>query len=110
MRSRVTCHPEPRRRRRTPSGYATLAPRRGSFGVSAPQDDKRDDGGLGLSLEAPSSMVTFEKAPPEARQLLPVRIRDLGLSLERSPVAKLVHHLYAELEAKGLQHFRPACY
>ncbi len=52
----------------------------------------------------------FEHAPPEARQLLPVRIRDLGLSLERSPVAELVRHLYNELEAKGLQHFRPLCY
>ena len=55
-------------------------------------------------------MVTFEHAPPEARQLLPVRIRDLGLSLEESPVAGLVRHLYAELEAKGLHHFRPLCY
>ncbi|MFP5245526.1 MAG: putative zinc-binding metallopeptidase [Thermoanaerobaculia bacterium] len=52
----------------------------------------------------------FEHAPPEARQLLPMRIRDLGLSLERSPVAELVRHLYAELEAKGLRHFRPLCY
>ena len=55
-------------------------------------------------------MVAFEHAPPEARQLLPVRIRDLGLSIEQSPVAALVHRLYAELEAKGLQHFRPLCY
>ena len=55
-------------------------------------------------------MVSFEHAPPEARQLLPVRIRDLGLSLDRSPVAELVRHLYAELEAKGLRHFRPLCY
>ena len=55
-------------------------------------------------------MVSFEHAPPEARQVLPVRIRDLGLSLERSPVAELVRHLYAELEAKRLHHFRPLCY
>jgi Putative zinc-binding metallo-peptidase len=55
-------------------------------------------------------MVTFEKAPPEARQLLPVRIRDLGLSLESSPVAALVHRLYDELDAKGLHAFRPHCY
>ncbi|HEX8253272.1 MAG TPA: putative zinc-binding metallopeptidase [Thermoanaerobaculia bacterium] len=55
-------------------------------------------------------MVTFEHAPPEARQLLPVRIRDLGLSLERSPIAELVRRLYAELEAKALRHFRPLCY
>ena len=55
-------------------------------------------------------MVSFEHAPPEARQLLPVRIRDLGMSLDQSPVAELVRHLYAELEAKGLRHFRPLCY
>ena len=55
-------------------------------------------------------MVDFEHAPPEARQLLPVRIRDLGLSLESSPVAELVRRLYTELEAKGLRHFRPLCY
>ncbi len=55
-------------------------------------------------------MVSFEHAPPEARQLLPIRIRDLGMSLDRSPVAELVRHLYAELEAKGLRHFRPHCY
>jgi hypothetical protein len=54
--------------------------------------------------------MQFEHAPPEARQLLPVRIRDLGLSLEQSPVAELVRHLYAELEAKGLTHFKPRCY
>ena len=54
--------------------------------------------------------MQFEHAPPEALQLLPVRIRDLGLSLEHSPVAELVRHLYAELEQKGLRHFRPSCY
>ena len=54
--------------------------------------------------------MQFEHAPPEARQLLPIPIRDLGLSLERSPVAELVRHLYAELEQKGLRHFRPMCY
>ena len=49
-------------------------------------------------------MVHFEHAPPEARQLLPVRIRELGLSLESSPIAELVRRLYDELEAKGLRH------
>jgi len=55
-------------------------------------------------------MVAFEKAPPEVRQLLPVPIRELGLSLERSPVAPLVEKLYAELDANGIHHFRPRCY
>ena len=55
-------------------------------------------------------MVAFEKAPPEARQLLTVPIRELGLSLERSTVAPYVRALYAELEDAGLHHFRPRCY
>ena len=55
-------------------------------------------------------MVAFEKAPPEARQLLPVPIRQLGMSLEASPVAPLVKRLYSELEFHGLRHFRPLCY
>jgi hypothetical protein len=55
-------------------------------------------------------MVSFEHAPPEARQVLPMRIRDLGMSLDESPIAELVRRLYAELEAKGLRHFRPRCY
>ncbi|HKO02720.1 MAG TPA: hypothetical protein VJ032_13555, partial [Thermoanaerobaculia bacterium] len=55
-------------------------------------------------------MVAFEKAPPEARQLLPVPIRELGLRLEQSPVAEFVRRLYDELEAAGLHHYRPLCY
>ena len=55
-------------------------------------------------------MVAFEKAPPEARKLLNVPIRELGMSLESSPVAPLVRRLYSELEFKGLHHFRPYCY
>src|SRR6185436_5001389 len=55
-------------------------------------------------------MVAFEQTPPEARALLSVPIRELGLSLEASPVAELVRRLYGELEEKGLHHFRPRCY
>src|ERR1051325_3914328 len=55
-------------------------------------------------------MVQFEQAPPEARALLGVPIRDLGLSLEASPVAQLVQKMYDELEARGLHRFRPPCY
>lgn len=55
-------------------------------------------------------MVQFEQAPPEARAVLTVPIRELGLSLETSPVAQYVYELYAELDAKGLHHFRPRCY
>ena len=52
----------------------------------------------------------FENTPPEARAVLTVPIKELGLSLESSPVAQYVHELYAELEDKGLHHFRPRCY
>jgi hypothetical protein len=55
-------------------------------------------------------MVHFEDAPPDARQVLGVPIRDLGLSLETSLVADYVRTLYEELGAKGLHHFRPLCY
>jgi hypothetical protein len=55
-------------------------------------------------------MVAFEKAPPDARALLGVPIRELGLRLEDSPVADLVRRLYDELEQAGLHHFRPLCY
>jgi len=55
-------------------------------------------------------MVAFEKAPPEARKLLGVPVREVGMSLESSPVAPLVRRLYSELEYKGLHHFRPYCY
>ena len=39
-------------------------------------------------------MVAFEKAPPEAKQLLPVPIRELGLRLEGTPIAPLIEQLY----------------
>src|SRR5437868_10110457 len=55
-------------------------------------------------------MVTFEKAPPEALQLLPVPIRDLGLRLESTHLAPLIEQLYVELRNAGLRHFRPLCY
>jgi hypothetical protein len=56
------------------------------------------------------AVAAFEKAPPEARQLLTVPIRELGLRLDQSPVAEYVRRLYAELEHAGLRHFRPLCY
>jgi hypothetical protein len=55
-------------------------------------------------------MVTFEKAPPEALQLLPVPIRELGLRLESTHLAPLIEQLYSELQNAGLRHFRPLCY
>src|SRR5204863_989131 len=63
-----------------------------------------------LLLERSQPMVTFEKAPPEALQLLPVPIRELGLRLETTPLAPLIEQLYAELDRAGLRHFRPLCY
>jgi hypothetical protein len=55
-------------------------------------------------------MVAFENAPPEARRLLSVPIREIGMSVDRSPVAPLVRRLYDELERAGLHHYRPLCY
>jgi hypothetical protein len=55
-------------------------------------------------------MQPFEHTPPEAREMLGKPIRELGLKLDGSPVEKYVHQLYRELEAKGLERFRPACY
>ena len=56
------------------------------------------------------SVQAFEKAPPEARDLLTKPIRELGLRLEGSPVERFVQQLYRELERKGLRKFRPLCY
>jgi hypothetical protein len=39
-------------------------------------------------------------------RLLDVRLRDLDLTIERTPVARYVHRLYTELEARGIR-FRP---
>jgi len=55
-------------------------------------------------------MQSFEQTPPEAREILSRRIRDLGLRLEGSMLEKHVQQLYAELGAKGLLRFRPAVY
>jgi len=55
-------------------------------------------------------MQPFEYTPPEARELLGRPIRELGLKLDGSPVEKYVQQLHRELEAKGLERFRPACY
>jgi hypothetical protein len=55
-------------------------------------------------------MQSFEQTPPEAREILSRRIRDLGLRLEGSKLEKYVQQLYAELAARGLERFRPAVY
>ena len=55
-------------------------------------------------------MQSFEHTPPEARELLPRRIRELGLRLEGSMLEKYVQQLYGELAAKGLSRFRPSVY
>ena len=55
-------------------------------------------------------MHAFEKAPPDVQEILKKPIKDLGLKLEGSPIERLVHQLYRELERKGLRKFRPLCY
>lgn len=54
-------------------------------------------------------MHPFE-APHADPELLGKSIKDLGLRLEGSPLEKYVVQLQAELERKGLKHFRPRCY
>ena len=55
-------------------------------------------------------MRAFEKAPPDVQELLTKPIKELGLKLEGSPIERLVHRLYHELERKGLRRFRPQVY
>jgi len=52
----------------------------------------------------------FEKAPPDVQELLTKPIKELGLKVEGSPLERLVHRLYRELERKGLSRFRPLVY
>ena len=56
------------------------------------------------------AVSTFEKTPPEVREMLGKRISQLGLRIEGSPVERFVHQLYRELDRKGLKIFRPVCY
>jgi putative zinc-binding metallo-peptidase len=55
-------------------------------------------------------MAGFETAPPDLKPLLSRRVSELGLKLEGSPIERYVADLYRELEAKGLQRFRPPTY
>jgi hypothetical protein len=52
----------------------------------------------------------LEKSRPGLQEILNKPIRDLGLSIEGSPLQRLVQQLYRELEQKGLMKFRPLCY
>lgn len=52
----------------------------------------------------------FEKAPADVQEILRKPIRELGLKLEGSPLERFVQQLYRELDAKGLNKFRPLCY
>jgi hypothetical protein len=42
-------------------------------------------------------------------ELLQTKVRDLGLSIQESPLKNLIENLYEELEAKGIE-FPPPCY
>ncbi|TMA28174.1 MAG: hypothetical protein E6J78_07310 [Deltaproteobacteria bacterium] len=55
-------------------------------------------------------MQSFEHTPPEARELLPRRISELGLRLEGGMLEKYVQQLHSELDAHGLRRFRPGVY
>lgn len=55
-------------------------------------------------------MPNLEKTRTDFQEILARPIRDLGLTIEGSPVEHFVQQLYRELEAKGLHKFRPLCY
>src|SRR2546423_7726481 len=55
-------------------------------------------------------MVAFEKAPPDAKKVLPIRIRELGLRLEGTKLAGQIEQLSRELAHRGLRPSRPPCY
>src|ERR1700687_5248610 len=57
-----------------------------------------------------AAVHSFEQTPPEARGLLKVQIKDLGLRLEGATVEKYIAQLSRELAAKGLKRFHPPCY
>ena len=55
-------------------------------------------------------MQELETSRPGLQEILNKPIRDLGLTIEGSPLQRLVQQLYRELEQKGLMKFRPLCY
>ena len=65
--------------------------------------------GRGPSLACPA-VFEPDQTPAEARELLGKRIRQLGLTIEGSPVERFVTQLHRELERKRLRRFRPQCY
>jgi hypothetical protein len=56
------------------------------------------------------SVKAIETSRPGLQEILNKPIRDLGLKIEDSPLQRLVHQLYRELEQKGLMKFHPLCY
>ncbi len=58
----------------------------------------------------PEVPKAFENAPGDVHDLLPVRIKELGLRVEGSPVERYIEQLFRELDAKGIKHFRPGFY
>ena len=55
-------------------------------------------------------MDSIEQTQHDPQPLLSTRICDLGLTIEGSPVEKLVQQLYRDLEQKKIMKFRPAFY
>jgi hypothetical protein len=55
-------------------------------------------------------LQAFEKAPPDVQEILSKPIKELGLTLEGSPLERSIQKLYRELERKGIRKFRPLCY
>ena len=65
----------------------------------------------GSFASSPAPTVKNNGKSPDFAASLAKPIRDLGLTLEGSPVERFVQRLYRELDAKKLKKFRPpACY
>jgi len=52
-------------------------------------------------------VVKFESLDPEIRGVLGMKVSELGLRVEGSPVEGYVRQLYLELERRGFKKFRP---
>jgi hypothetical protein len=56
------------------------------------------------------TLQAFEKAPPDVQEILSKPIKELGLTLEGSPLERSIQQLHREFERKGIRKFRPLCY
>jgi len=71
------------------------------------KDERRRDKLTRNFMKRPKKQIEWEHLSDE--ELLQMKIRDLGLSIQGSAIEGLINDLYEELDAKGIQ-FHPPCY